>query len=78
MLGRVCGVCVWGVRGMVVGEECVCCRRFGLRGVSGGLCVFFFQAEGGIRGAQESGGLGDVCKGQVCVCVCVCVRVCVE
>ena len=28
-------------------------------------CVFFFQAEDGIRGAQESRGLGDVYKRQV-------------
>src|SRR5678816_1811851 len=37
------------------------------------LCFFFFQAEDGIRDAQESRGLGDVYKRQVCVCVCVCV-----
>ena len=30
----------------------------------GGLRVFFFQAEDGIRGAQESRGLGDVYKRQ--------------
>ena len=28
------------------------------------LCVFFFQAEDGIRDAQESRGLGDVYKRQ--------------
>ncbi|CZR94163.1 hypothetical protein CDFC105_33307 [Clostridioides difficile] len=28
----------------------------------GGRCVFFFQAEDGIRDAQESRGLGDVYK----------------
>ena len=27
--------------------------------------MFFFQAEDGIRGAQESRGLGDVYKGQM-------------
>ncbi len=27
--------------------------------------MIFFQAECGIRGAQESGGLGDVCKRQL-------------
>ena len=32
--------------------------------VSGFICVFFFQAEDGIRGAQESRGLGDVYKRQ--------------
>ncbi len=32
------------------------------------VCLFFFfQAEGGIRGAQEARGLGDVYKGQVSV-----------
>src|SRR5678815_2724848 len=30
---------------------------------------FFFQAEDGIRDAQESRGLGDVYKRQICVCV---------
>ena len=29
------------------------------------LCCFFFQAEDGIRDAQESRGLGDVYKRQV-------------
>ena len=29
------------------------------------LCVFFFQAEDGIRDAQESRGLGDVYKRQL-------------
>ena len=34
----------------------------------GGVCfVFFFQAEDGIRDAQESRGLGDVYKRQVYV-----------
>ena len=35
--------------------------------MGGGLCgcVFFFQAEDGIRDAQESRGLGDVYKRQV-------------
>ena len=28
------------------------------------MCVFFFQAEDGIRDAQESRGLGDVYKRQ--------------
>ena len=28
------------------------------------VCFFFFQAEDGIRDAQESRGLGDVYKGQ--------------
>ena len=28
-------------------------------------CIFFFQAEDGIRDAQESRGLGDVYKRQV-------------
>ena len=37
---------------------------------------FFFQAEDGIREAQESRGLGDVCRREVCVCMCVCVCVC--
>ena len=33
------------------------------------VCVcFFFQAEDGIRDAQESRGLGDVYKRQVCRC----------
>ena len=42
-----------------------------LRGVMGrmrahdGRYVLFFQAEDGLRGAQESRGLGDVYKGQV-------------
>ena len=31
------------------------------------LCFFFFQAEDGIRDAQESRGLGDVYKRQVYV-----------
>ncbi len=35
-------------------------------------CVFF-RDEKGIRNAQETRGLGDVCKREVCVCVCVCV-----
>ena len=30
------------------------------------LCSFFFQAEDGIRDAQESRGLGDVYKRQGC------------
>ncbi len=29
------------------------------------LCIFFFQAEDGIRDAQESRGIGDVYKRQV-------------
>ena len=29
------------------------------------VCIFFFQAEDGIRDAQESRGLGDVYKRQV-------------
>ena len=29
------------------------------------ICVFFFQAEDGIRDAQESRGLGDVYKRQI-------------
>ena len=29
------------------------------------LCLFFFQAEDGIRDAQESRGLGDVYKRQI-------------
>ncbi len=35
------------------------------------LCLFFFffQAEDGIRDAQESGGLGDVYRGQCTSCV---------
>eukprot|EP00658_Telonema_sp_P-2_P055503 TRINITY_DN44119_c0_g1_i1.p1 TRINITY_DN44119_c0_g1~~TRINITY_DN44119_c0_g1_i1.p1 ORF type:complete len:102 (-),score=25.37 TRINITY_DN44119_c0_g1_i1:45-350(-) len=32
--------------------------------VQGSVCVFFFQAEDGIRDAQESRGLGDVYKRQ--------------
>ena len=42
------------------------------------LCrqYFFFQAEDGIRGAQESGGLGDVYRGQVSVSVAVAVSLC--
>ena len=32
--------------------------------IFGYLCVFFFQAEDGIRDAQESRGLGDVYKRQ--------------
>ena len=35
------------------------CRAVGM------LCVFFFQAEDGIRDAQESRGLGDVYKRQI-------------
>ena len=31
------------------------------------LIIFFFQAEDGIRDAQESRGLGDVYKRQVCL-----------
>ena len=31
---------------------------------------FFFQAEDGIRDAQESRGLGDVYKRQVTMCCC--------
>ncbi len=38
-----------------VGEWDACCRHTG---------VFFFQAEDGIRDAQESRGLGDVYKSQ--------------
>ena len=30
------------------------------------VCFFFFQAEDGIRDAQESRGLGDVYKRQWC------------
>ena len=33
------------------------------------MFVFFFQAEDGIRDAQESRGLGDVYKRQVSVCL---------
>ena len=33
-------------------------------GILGGICCFFFQAEDGIRDAQESRGLGDVYKRQ--------------
>ena len=33
--------------------------------VVSGICFFFFQAEDGIRDAQESRGLGDVYKRQV-------------
>ena len=40
-----------GGEGRVCGWSCLLC--------------FFFQAEGGIRGAQESRGLGDVYKRQV-------------
>ena len=44
----VCGVVCFGI-GLV----------FGVR-----LCFFFFQAEDGIRDAQESRGLGEVYKRQ--------------
>ncbi len=46
------------------------------------MVFFFFRAEDGIRGAQESRGLGDVFKRRVyvsvcvSVCLCVCVSVC--
>ena len=40
----------------------LCCVGGGLGGGGGG--VFFFQAEDGIRDAQESRGLGDVYKRQ--------------
>ena len=33
------------------------------------MIVFFFQAEDGIRDAQESRGLGDVYKRQVIYCL---------
>ena len=33
------------------------------------FCFFFFQAEDGIRDAQESRGLGDVYKRQSIACV---------
>ena len=32
------------------------------------VCFFFFQAEDGIRDAQESRGLGDVYKRQFLIC----------
>ena len=38
----------------------------------GCCCVFFFQAEDGIRDAQESRGLGDVYKRQVGRCANLC------
>ncbi len=40
---------------------CCCCL---VVSVGAGGFVFFFQAEDGIRDAQESRGLGDVYKGQ--------------
>ena len=40
-------------------------KRTGRRG------DFCFQGGCGIRGAQECRGVGDVDRGQVCVCVCV-------
>ncbi|CZR91269.1 hypothetical protein CDFC105_31829 [Clostridioides difficile] len=40
------------------------CERRGESKVRG-VVVFFFQAEDGIRDAQESRGLGDVYKRQV-------------
>ena len=45
-----------------VNGKCVRCDERGNRG-SCNLC-FFFQAEDGIRDAQESRGLGDVYKRQ--------------
>ena len=36
----------------------------GVRHGNGSVVVFFFQAEDGIRDAQESRGLGDVYKRQ--------------
>ena len=49
----------------------IVCSRYGLWLVYAGLfglyvfSFFFFQAEDGIRDAQESRGLGDVYKRQV-------------
>ena len=40
-----------------VGGECICRRQL--------FCVFFFQAEDGIRDLVRSRGLGDVYKRQV-------------
>ena len=50
--------------GGMSGDECVAVNR-SCGEVSGGEFVFFFQAEDGIRDAQESRGLGDVYKRQV-------------
>ena len=52
------------------GDKDVGCEGYLGRGVVGGILVvvgayFFFQAEDGIRDAQESRGLGDVYKRQV-------------
>eukprot|EP00658_Telonema_sp_P-2_P052274 TRINITY_DN40485_c0_g1_i1.p1 TRINITY_DN40485_c0_g1~~TRINITY_DN40485_c0_g1_i1.p1 ORF type:complete len:122 (-),score=48.07 TRINITY_DN40485_c0_g1_i1:140-505(-) len=41
-----------------------CVMSGGVGSVGGGGVVFFFQAEDGIRDAQESRGLGDVYKRQ--------------
>ncbi|CZR89249.1 hypothetical protein CDFC105_31193 [Clostridioides difficile] len=48
-------------------EERGVVRNGGARGGMSGPpdCVFFFQAEDGIRDAQESRGLGDVYKRQI-------------
>ncbi len=51
-----------------MGENCE--KKTGVWCVKQGWCKFgvikfFFQAEGGIRDAQESRGLGDVYKRQV-------------
>ena len=55
----VCEV-VGGCGGSLLGGLCA----EGLMGVYGELFGFFFQAEDGIRDAQESRGLGDVYKRQ--------------
>ena len=46
---------------LVVGSILIIANRLS----SVGCCCFFFQAEDGIRDAQESRGLGDVYKRQV-------------
>ena len=52
-----------GLRDVIVRRsgECAC-------EIKALVCVFFFQAEDGIRDAQESRGLGDVYKRQSRIC----------
>ena len=51
-------VCVYIVYcSMLVRDECLVLLVY--------MCFFFFQAEDGIRDAQESRGLGDVYKRQL-------------
>ena len=56
--------CVWVVQKAV--SDGLECDVIVTENKTVGRCYFFFQAEDGIRDAQESRGLGDVYKRQVC------------